>query len=103
MLSLSTKGPVLIFLFWKRSLVSTALSVPEVPGRGEFGRPIKRKEHLLNLVILLPVYNDWDCAAILVRKLDSVLANGDRSEEHTSELQSPMYLVCRLLLEKKNK
>src|SRR5437879_9893037 len=26
---------------------------------------------------------------------------GPRSEEHTSELQSPMYLVCRLLLEKK--
>jgi len=60
-----------------RSLVSTALSVPEEPGREEFGRPTKRKEHLLNLVILLPVYNDWDCAAILVRKLDSVLPNGD--------------------------
>src|SRR5437763_4446597 len=28
-------------------------------------------------------------------------ARGERSEEHTSELQSPMYLVCRLLLEKK--
>src|SRR5437764_2065316 len=27
--------------------------------------------------------------------------DGARSEEHTSELQSPMYLVCRLLLEKK--
>src|SRR5437764_5031415 len=27
----------------------------------------------------------------------------NRSEEHTSELQSPMYLVCRLLLEKKKK
>src|SRR5687767_15308274 len=27
----------------------------------------------------------------------------DRSEEHTSELQSLAYLVCRLLLEKKNK
>src|SRR5258708_8761222 len=26
----------------------------------------------------------------------------DRSEEHTSELQSPDHLVCRLLLEKKN-
>src|SRR5256885_10286686 len=26
----------------------------------------------------------------------------DRSEEHTSELQSPCNLVCRLLLEKKN-
>src|SRR5437762_5386663 len=29
-------------------------------------------------------------------------AGRQRSEEHTSELQSPMYLVCRLLLEKKN-
>src|SRR5437879_11660645 len=27
------------------------------------------------------------------------LVNDVRSEEHTSELQSPMYLVCRLLLE----
>src|SRR5437763_13317584 len=42
-------------------------------------------------------------AAVLVpaRAMRSVLAH--RSEEHTSELQSPMYLVCRLLLEKKNK
>src|SRR5437763_2935675 len=32
--------------------------------------------------------------------LTSELVHG-RSEEHTSELQSPMYLVCRLLLEKK--
>src|SRR5437764_14074632 len=31
------------------------------------------------------------------------IPGGTRSEEHTSELQSPMYLVCRLLLEKKNK
>src|SRR5690625_5547120 len=29
-------------------------------------------------------------------------ANGFRSEEHTSELQSRGHLVCRLLLEKKN-
>src|SRR5437879_2252076 len=29
------------------------------------------------------------------------LREATRSEEHTSELQSPMYLVCRLLLEKK--
>src|SRR2546426_6133049 len=28
---------------------------------------------------------------------------GERSEEHTSELQSPCNLVCRLLLEKKKK
>src|SRR5215216_4234828 len=31
------------------------------------------------------------------------LRRGPRSEEHTSELQSPDHLVCRLLLEKKNK
>src|SRR5437763_10089527 len=33
----------------------------------------------------------------------SEIRSGHRSEEHTSELQSPMYLVCRLLLEKKKK
>src|SRR5687767_15327491 len=32
-----------------------------------------------------------------------VAGYGPRSEEHTSELQSLAYLVCRLLLEKKNK
>src|SRR3712207_8602999 len=31
------------------------------------------------------------------------LKNNGRSEEHTSELQSRQYLVCRLLLEKKKK
>src|SRR5438876_9923871 len=30
------------------------------------------------------------------------IASIERSEEHTSELQSPVHLVCRLLLEKKN-
>src|SRR5438876_3553382 len=29
-------------------------------------------------------------------------SGSNRSEEHTSELQSPVHLVCRLLLEKKN-
>src|SRR3712207_8019432 len=33
----------------------------------------------------------------------SVGSTGTRSEEHTSELQSRQYLVCRLLLEKKKK
>src|SRR5256885_7699525 len=36
------------------------------------------------------------------RPLGVVLAISPRSEEHTSELQSPCNLVCRLLLEKKN-
>src|SRR5437763_4197944 len=42
-------------------------------------------------VSLLP--GDQDSLRAVLRRL--------RSEEHTSELQSPMYLVCRLLLEKK--
>src|SRR5437879_11143024 len=40
----------------------------------------------------------WPCACA---KLSAGSATPGRSEEHTSELQSPMYLVCRLLLEKK--
>src|SRR2546422_7408016 len=36
---------------------------------------------------------------LLLAKLSKV----DRSEEHTSELQSRLHLVCRLLLEKKKK
>src|SRR3712207_8506782 len=35
------------------------------------------------------------------RTLSTVSAQLSRSEEHTSELQSRQYLVCRLLLEKK--
>src|SRR5438876_2514393 len=35
--------------------------------------------------------------------LDLTTTQTNRSEEHTSELQSPVHLVCRLLLEKKNK
>src|SRR3712207_7190265 len=42
----------------------------------------------------------WPVASF---ELDSALCHPDRSEEHTSELQSRQYLVCRLLLEKKNK
>src|SRR5438876_6147888 len=38
----------------------------------------------------------------LQRARTKFLTNG-RSEEHTSELQSPVHLVCRLLLEKKKK
>src|SRR4051794_41556867 len=34
---------------------------------------------------------------------DDFMAAWYRSEEHTSELQSPVHLVCRLLLEKKKK
>src|SRR2546429_5720460 len=42
--------------------------------------------------------------AELKREIDLVRPKADvRSEEHTSELQSRLHLVCRLLLEKKKK
>src|SRR5256885_9045377 len=44
-----------------------------------------------------------DLAACERRLCNSSEAAADRSEEHTSELQSPCNLVCRLLLEKKKK
>src|SRR5690348_17922722 len=39
---------------------------------------------------------------IAARRRSGLRARRTRSEEHTSELQSPVHLVCRLLLEKKN-
>src|SRR3712207_8435248 len=54
----------------------------------------------------LPEYTierEPDCLPI-GRKLDRLIETlFPRSEEHTSELQSRQYLVCRLLLEKKKK
>src|SRR5690242_21298410 len=38
----------------------------------------------------------------MLRMVTSLLGSSPRSEEHTSELQSHVNLVCRLLLEKKN-
>src|SRR5437879_8838714 len=51
-------------------------------------------------------YNREEFAESIAHALDTspvheALVEESRSEEHTSELQSPMYLVCRLLLEKK--
>src|SRR2546421_4565506 len=42
-------------------------------------------------------------ARLMVKTLIPDAFDGPRSEEHTSELQSLAYLVCRLLLEKKKK
>src|SRR5437879_7889883 len=62
---------------------TTLFRSPEAPPRGRASlRPAVRRPGLARFVPVL-------------------LALEARSEEHTSELQSPMYLVCRLLLEKK--
>src|SRR3712207_7871018 len=57
-------------------------------------------------VTLLPPLPDEEMPLLYAAARAFVLPSrneGFRSEEHTSELQSRQYLVCRLLLEKKKK
>src|SRR5437762_7562543 len=65
---------------------STARPRCIVPKKPLTGRRLQRPDEQAVLTTRRDLLGDLDC---------------QRSEEHTSELQSPMYLVCRLLLEKK--
>src|SRR3712207_7914178 len=47
-------------------------------------------------------YKEFELLKYLAQHPGRVFSRAQRSEEHTSELQSRQYLVCRLLLEKKN-
>src|SRR6266487_4736960 len=62
--------------------------------RREFLRVLQELDHFLQLFL----------GFIYARNVEErhAWARTARSEEHTSELQSPVHLVCRLLLEKKN-
>ena len=51
----------------------------------------------------LGVVGESGCGKSTLARLVTMIEPPTRSEEHTSELQSPMYLVCRLLLEKKKR
>src|SRR2546422_3734622 len=64
---------------------------------------VRDGEFKLILPYRLPLILGNDVAGVVVRVGSEVrrFKPGDRSEEHTSELQSRLHLVCRLLLEKK--
>src|SRR3712207_7316459 len=67
-----------------RSLVDLRLTIPELHGKCALGNVDDRM-----VGVGMPIADSaW-------------LDRGGRSEEHTSELQSRQYIVCRLLLEKK--
>src|SRR5256885_10579113 len=54
-------------------------------------------------ILFISENRSWDIAEEALRiGAGGYVVKSDRSEEHTSELQSPCNLVCRLLLEKKN-
>src|SRR5947209_10211331 len=55
--------------------------------------------YTLSLHDALPIWPPWWMSWAMIRQ--TVHWRETRSEEHTSELQSRQYLVCRLLLEKK--
>src|SRR5687767_15771903 len=66
------------------------------------GRPATR----CNILHRCPRSKHWRTrcgSAVAISRSRSGCTMGQRSEEHTSELQSLAYLVCRLLLEKKKK
>src|SRR5690348_17882059 len=77
--------------------------------QGKLAEAIQSYERLLQLKPeYAEAYNDLGNALVEQGKLPEAIQNYERalqlkrSEEHTSELQSPVHLVCRLLLEKKN-
>src|SRR5256885_4105838 len=53
------------------------------------------------IISIVALFKDFGLGAALIQRETDAQAAA-RSEEHTSELQSPCNLVCRLLLEKKN-
>src|SRR5438552_12077599 len=60
---------------------------------------VKRKT-LVSYVALNQVSGTGEYSHVFLLEFSDWAAFGARSEEHTSELQSPDHLVCRLLLEK---
>src|SRR3712207_8805147 len=67
------------------------------------------KHETFGPLLYFMTYRDFDEALAMHNDVPQGLSSGiftndmRRSEEHTSELQSRQYLVCRLLLEKKKK
>src|SRR5437879_9081474 len=99
MLSISSCVTLFPYTTLFRSTVLLALFYPGllIAGRWiDFHESVFRNMHLFRPIYLLII-------GYLIGYLGEHERRAKRrSEEHTSELQSPMYLVCRLLLENKN-
>src|SRR2546422_11574750 len=80
----------------KGNLVAVVTNGTAVLGLGNIG-PLAGKPVMEGKAVLFKRFADIDVFDIELATLDP------RSEEHTSELQSRLHLVCRLLLEKKKK
>src|SRR3712207_8218308 len=76
------------------AMVGTEEDIPDIPAALWHAEGLRRK--IPNLLVF---ESSKAIARRRIIEMDDFLRN--RSEEHTSELQSRQYLVCRLLLEKK--
>src|SRR5437899_9246597 len=68
--------------------------------RGALNNGVTREE-IREVLLQTAIYCGVLAANSAFHRAQEVFAQRDRSEEHTSELQSLRHLVCRLLLEKK--
>src|SRR5256885_16994059 len=92
---------IILFFFFFNDTATTEIytlslhdALPISPGHE--ARPAAAQQRGITPVIVV-------CALCSDRSQPVFAARRVRSEEHTSELQSPCNLVCRLLLEKKKK
>src|SRR5205807_9832141 len=102
------------FLHWTRlramSQITTGTSISYSIGNATYRRPVAPDQNFTDIRLKTL---EWSAtlgttdglAAPSISRIDLIYEylGPPRSEEHTSELQSPCNLVCRLLLEKKNK
>src|SRR5687768_18128582 len=79
---------------------TTLFRSPETPIEHKASRPNSPRSVCFSLVRWK---SESNFEPRVVNRVPARAAGGLRSEEHTSELQSRLHLVCRLLLEKKKK
>src|SRR5574337_795310 len=101
MLSFKPTFSLSFFAFIKKLFDSSSLSAIRVVSSAYL------RLLIFLLAILLPACASSSPMFLMMYSAYKLNKQGDniqpRSEEHTSELQSPLNLVCRLLLEKKKK
>src|SRR5256885_7441063 len=101
MLSRSARLPVFLF-FFLNDTAPTEISPLSLHAALPICQALLRGRLIRRDGSSLPAEIHVHCLSLSGRRLFFTTWH-DRSEEHTSELQSPCNLVCRLLLEKKNR